>query len=86
MPDVVEILGARGRHPSVVRVAIDPRRFESRDALAGFVRRQLWIDPEGPKEARFQAALDDLTVVDGDGWTIKGRGPSDVGIVTWAPR
>ena len=62
MPDVVEILGARGRRPSVVRVAIDPRRFESRDALAGFVRRQLWIDPEGPKEARFQAALDELAV------------------------
>ena len=86
MPDVVEILGARGRRPSVERVSIDPRRFESRDVLEGFVRRQLWIDPAGPKEARFQAALDGLTEVDGDGWTIKGRGPSDVGIVTWAPR
>ena len=64
----------------------EPRRFESRDALEGFVRRQLWIDPAGPKEARFQAALDELAVPDGDGWTIKGRGPGDVGIVTWAPR
>ncbi len=22
---------------------------------------------------------------DGDGWTIDGRGPSDVGVVTWTP-
>ena len=86
LPDVLEILEARGRHPSVVRVAVDPRRFESRDAVAGFVRRQLWIDPVGSKEARFQAALDELTESDADGWTITGRGASDVGIVTWAPR
>jgi molybdenum cofactor cytidylyltransferase len=83
--DAVELLEARGRRPSVTRVAIEPRRFESRDALAGFARRQLWIDPTGPKEARFQAALDELTEQDKDGWTIRGRSASDVGIVTWRP-
>ena len=31
-------------------------------------------------------ALDELAVPDADGWSIRGRGPSDVGIVTWAPR
>ena len=80
---------ARGARPATrrsQRIAIEPRRFESRDALEGFIRRQLWIDPAGQKEARFQAALDELTVDDGDGWTIAGRGPSDVGVVTWAPR
>jgi molybdenum cofactor cytidylyltransferase len=86
LPEVLEILEARGRRPSVQRVQVDARRFESRDAVAGFVRRQLWIDPDGPKEGRFQAALDELLVNEGDGWSIKGRGPSDVGIVTWAPR
>ena len=86
LPEVVEMLEARGRRPAVQRVHVEARRFESREALAGFVRRQLWIDPAGPKEARFQAAVDELAVPDGDGWTIKGRGPSDVGIVTWAPR
>jgi hypothetical protein len=69
----------------VSRVTIEPRRFESRDALAGFARRQLWIDPTGAKEARFQAALDELTEQDEDGWTIRGRSASDVGIVTWRP-
>jgi SAM-dependent methyltransferase len=86
LPEVIEILEARDRRPSVRRIQVDARTFDSRDALAGFVRRQLWIDPAGPKEARFQAALDDLVVDDGHGWTIKGRGPSDVGIATWAPR
>ncbi len=42
------------RRPSVTRIAIDPRRFNSRDALEGFLRRQMWIDPEGKKEKRFR--------------------------------
>jgi hypothetical protein len=86
LSDVVELLRARGRHPEVQRIVLEPRRFGSRDALEGFLRRQLWIDPTGEKEQRFQAALDALTVADGEGWSIAGRGPSEVGVVTWAPR
>jgi hypothetical protein len=86
LPDVVELLEARGRRPDVQRITIEPRRFGSRDALEGFIRRQLWIDPAGKKEKRFQAALDELTVADGEGWTIAGRGPSHVGVVSWSPR
>ena len=86
LPDLLELLEARGRRPSVERIAIEPRRFESRDAIEGFVRRQLWIDPAGPKEARFQKALGALTVQTEEGWTLEGRGTSTVGIVTWAPR
>jgi CTP:molybdopterin cytidylyltransferase MocA/SAM-dependent methyltransferase len=85
LPDAIELLEARGRVPTVSRIGIEPRRFESRDTLAGFVRRQLWIDPEGPKEARFQAALDELVVQEGGGWTLRDRPPSDVGVVTWRP-
>jgi hypothetical protein len=85
LPEAVELLEVRGRRPSVTRVAVEPRRFESRDALAGFARRQLWIDPEGPKEARFQAALDEFTEEDTAGWTIRGRAASDVGVGPWRP-
>ena len=85
LPDLLELLTARGRRPEVSRMAIEPRRYETRDDLEGFVRRQLWIDPDGPKEARFQSGLDDLAVRDGDGWALKDRGASDVGIVTWVP-
>ena len=85
LPDALELLDARGRRPSVTRLALEPRRFESREVLAGFVRRQLWIDPAGEKETRFQAAVDDLAVEDDGGWTIRGRGETTVGVVTWTP-
>ena len=70
----------------MTRIPIEPRRFESREALEGFVRRQLWIASDGPKEGRFQAALDDLTEQTADGWTLTARSASDVGVVTWRPR
>ena len=86
LPDLVELLEVRGRRPSITRVLTERRRFESRDALEGFVRRQLWIDPAGMKEARFQAALDELAVADSDGWSIGSLPEIDIGIVTWTPR
>jgi len=84
LSDFVELLRARGRAPDVQRITDERRRFESRESLEGFARRQLWIDPAGAKEARLQAALDELAVPDGDGWTIRGRSPVDIGIVRWA--
>jgi CTP:molybdopterin cytidylyltransferase MocA/precorrin-6B methylase 2 len=86
LADFVELVRARGRHPSVTTIAGTVRRFESMDALEGFVRRQLWIDPAGAKGDRLRAALDELAVGDGDGWTIRGRLPTDTGVVTWSPR
>ena len=86
LPDLLELLEARGRRVSVERIPIEPRRFESREVLEGFVRRQLWIDPGGPKEKCFQKALDTLAVQSADGWSLEGRGVGTVGIVTWAPR
>jgi CTP:molybdopterin cytidylyltransferase MocA/SAM-dependent methyltransferase len=86
LPEFVELLRARDRRPDVERVAMEPRRFEDRATIEGFVRRQLWIDPNGPKEARFQAALDDLAEETDAGWTLSGRGANDAGVVTWAPR
>lgn len=83
LTDFVELLRARGRRPTIERVTDERRRFDSRDSVEAFVRRQLWIDPSGPKEARFQAALSELAIPDGDGWTIRGRGPVDIGIVRW---
>jgi molybdenum cofactor cytidylyltransferase len=85
LPDMLELLRARGRTPETVMIPIESRRFESREMLEGFVRRQLWIDPGGPKERRFQAALDALAEERPDGWTLRGRATSDVGVVTWSP-
>lgn len=86
LSDFADLLVARGRGPNLSRLTIDPRRFETRDAVEGFARRQLWIDPSGPKEPRLQKALDELTAHDADRWTIRDRPLNDVGIVTWSPR
>jgi hypothetical protein len=64
----------------------EPRRFESRDALVGFLRRQLWIAEDGVKEGAFQDALKTLIVEDGGGFGLVGQRPLPVGIATWAPR
>ena len=86
LPDVLELLEARGRRPEVQRIAVEPRRFDSRDALAGFVRRQLWIDPAGREGASLPEGARHAGVADGDGWGIAGRGTSEVGVVSWTPR
>ena len=85
LSDLIDLLVARGRRPIVERVTAEARRFESRHSLESFARRQLWIDPAGPKESRLVAALDEIALEDGEGWTIAGRDPSEIGVVTWAP-
>jgi CTP:molybdopterin cytidylyltransferase MocA/SAM-dependent methyltransferase len=87
LPDFVELLRARGRDPSIERLEREPRRFASRDELAGFLRRQLWTEPGSPADARFEAALDDLVETDADGRVgLVDQRPLPIGIVTWAPR
>ena len=86
MPELLELLTARGMEPIVTRIPGELRRFESREALEGFVRRQLWIDPAGAKGTRFEAALAELAVHDESGWTIRGRDPADTVVATWRSR
>lgn len=83
LADFVRLLEARGRDPRVEMLELERRQFETRAMLEGFLRRQLWIDPAGAKEARLQTALDELTEEGPGGLTIRGRGPMRVGIVTW---
>ncbi len=85
LPEFIELLQARGRRVEVERIPNEPRRFDTRAALEGSVRQQLWIDPVGGKEARFQAALDALAVETPEGWLIGGRPANEIGVVTWRP-
>ncbi len=85
LAELLELLRARGRAVEVRRLPNPGRRFEDRASLQGFVRHQLWIDPDGRKESRLRAALDSLAIERDDGWTINGRAPSEIGIVTWHP-
>lgn len=86
LPEFVELLRARGREPRVERLEREPRRFADRDELAGFLRRQLWIEPGGAKDAAFRSALDDIVEVDADGrFGLRDQRPLPVGVVTWVP-
>jgi molybdenum cofactor cytidylyltransferase len=85
LPDFVELLRARGHEPEVVMQEREPRAFASRDELAGFLRRQLWIADGGEKERRFDAALDRLIEDRDGGFGLAGQRPLPVGVVSWAP-
>jgi CTP:molybdopterin cytidylyltransferase MocA len=86
LPEFVELLRARGREPLVTVTERQPRRFEARAQLEGFLRRQLWIADAGEKERRFREALDELVVKGADGtFSLAGQEASGVGVVTWTP-
>ena len=87
MPELVELLRAKGRSTEIRRVERSPRTFDSFEGLATFVRRQLWIDEGGEKEVRFRAALAEMSHErDDDGWTLAAPPVGSVGILTWSPR
>jgi molybdenum cofactor cytidylyltransferase len=86
LPDFVELLRARGRAPDVTMVERRPRRFADRETLEGFLRRQLWIAPDGPKAGAFERAVAELTVEDPDGGVgLAGQPSLSVGAVVWTP-
>ena len=86
LPEFVELLRARGRAPDVVRMEREPRRFESRAALEGFLRRQLWVEEGSAADRRFLEALEPLVVVDDEGRAgLRDQRPLPIGIVTWTP-
>lgn len=87
LPEFVELLRARGRQPEVTWTERDPRRFDSHDDLAAFLRRQLWVAEGTAADRRFLDALEPLVVVDADGRALlRGQRPQAIGIVTWVPR
>jgi CTP:molybdopterin cytidylyltransferase MocA/SAM-dependent methyltransferase len=87
LPEFVELLRARGREPVVTMTERVARRFDGRDELEGFLRRQLWIAEDGEKEERFRAAMDELVEEGSDGTFGLVEQPSQtVGIASWEPR
>jgi SAM-dependent methyltransferase len=86
LPELAELLRARGRSTEIQRVERAPRTFDSFDGLATFIRRQLWIAPDGEKEQRFRAALSEMARErDDDGWTLATPPVGSIGILTWSP-
>ncbi|MDQ2965480.1 MAG: hypothetical protein M3R57_06500 [Chloroflexota bacterium] len=86
LPDFVELLRERGRQPAVTVVQREPRTFETRAELEGFLRRQLWIADGGEKERRYRAALEELVLERDGGFGLRDQEPMPVGVVVWRPR
>ena len=86
LPDFVELLRARGREPSVELLEREPRRFDSRDELEGFLRRQLWVEPGSRPIAGSGRRSTGCSSRRRDGRVgLRGQQPLPIGIVTWAP-
>jgi SAM-dependent methyltransferase len=87
LPDLVEVLHARGCETEVLRVERPPRSFDSVPALTAFLRRQLFIAEGGDKDVHFRAILPDHITRREGGWTLVDPPQGAIGIVTWrAPR
>jgi SAM-dependent methyltransferase len=86
LPELLEVLLARGCRTEVIRVERPPRTFDSVDALAALLRRQLFIAEGGEKDLHFRAILPDLIAPIDGGWTLATPPAGSLGIVTWAPR
>ena len=86
LPEFVELLRERSREPEVTVVQRQPRTFEARSELEGFLRRQLWIADGGEKERRYRVALDELVVERDGGFGLRDQEPMPVGVVVWRPR
>ena len=83
LPELMELLRARGRTTEVLRVDRSPRAFESVDALGAFLRRQLFITEGGDKDLHFRAILPDHIVQRDGAWTLAEPPAGSIGVVTW---
>jgi SAM-dependent methyltransferase len=86
LPELVELLEARGRTVEVQTLERSPRTFDSVPALTAFLRRQLFIAEGGEKDVHFRAILPDhIARREDGGWTLADRPTGALGLVTWPP-
>jgi molybdenum cofactor cytidylyltransferase len=91
LPELVDLLEARGAQPVLELLERPARRWPSLDDALPFLRRQTWVTPASAADHRLRAHLDQVAVRDSGGWLIpSGPGeagaPVRVGIVRWSPR
>jgi SAM-dependent methyltransferase len=82
LPEFLTLLLARGRLFEVRLVARPAQAYDDPDHLLGFVRQQLWVTPEGPKDLLLQRVLRER-LRQRDGRYALSFDPVRVGVVTW---
>ncbi|HET7678282.1 MAG TPA: NTP transferase domain-containing protein [Candidatus Limnocylindrales bacterium] len=85
LPEFLALLLARGRLPEVRLHDREPRAFADREALLGFLRRQLWLRPGSAKDRRLGELVAELPAGE-DGSVRLESAPRTVGVVSWSPR
>jgi molybdenum cofactor cytidylyltransferase len=84
LPEFVALLRARGSRPHVTDFERPPRGFETFDELHGFIRRQLWLTEDGPKDRRLDELIRGRAIERDSRWSLESR-PMTTGLVTWTP-
>jgi SAM-dependent methyltransferase len=85
MPELLSLLLARGRRPSLVWVERTPPTFHNPDDALAMARRQLWLRLGGEKDRRL-AALARERLIERDGGFSWDDRASRIGIAAWSPR
>jgi hypothetical protein len=63
------------------------RTFTDRDQALALLRRQTWVAPDGERDRRLQARMDEqLEPAPSGGFTFRDIPELHIGIVTWSPR
>lgn len=85
LPELVALLGARGRTVEVESLERSPRTFDSVPALTAFLRRQLFVAEGGEKDVHFRAILPEhIARREDGGWTLAERPTGSLGLVRWS--
>ena len=84
LPEFLALLLARGKIFSVWLGERGPAGYPSLDAIEGFARMQLFIEPDGAKAGLGREAIADLAK-ERDGKFYLSDKPWTLGIVTWKP-
>jgi SAM-dependent methyltransferase len=85
MPELLTLLLARGRLPSLTWVDRAPPGFESVDDALAMARRQLWLREGSPKDQRLRDLAAERLIERGGRFTFDDE-TSQIGIAYWEPR
>lgn len=84
LPEFLALLLARGKVPSVWLGERGSAGYPSLEAIEGFARMQLFIEPDGPKAEKARDAIAELAK-ERDGKFYLSDKPWTLGVVTWKP-
>lgn len=84
LPEFLTLLLARGKLFTVWLGERQPGSYTSLEAMVGFSRQQLFIEPDGPLAPKMLEALKSLAI-ERDGRFYLSDRPAPLGVVTWKP-